>query len=142
MLSRTWQEKKLWHKQRLLGKTRESFGDFYQRREKPLTPEQSPEQQAEAKRLKAEATEAGEKLGWKPEHALKYAVALTRWIAAGRPIRTDEEVEEIVAICEDCDKYKTDEKRCRVCGCGVSTGGLAIFNKARLATERCPKDKW
>jgi len=102
----------------------------------------TPEQKAEEERQQKEAIEIGEKLGWEVKHAIKYAGALSRWIAAGRPTRSDEEVEEIVARCEDCDKYKADEKRCRVCGCAVSTGGLAIFNKARLATERCPKDKW
>ena len=108
------------------------------KRRKPLTPEQK----AEAERQQKEAAEAGAKLGWTPAMAMRYARALTRWIAAGRPQRTDEEVEEIVKICEGCNKYKADEGRCKVCGCKVHTPGIPILSKARLATERCPKDKW
>lgn len=102
----------------------------------------TPEAIAEAEKQQAEALEAGKKLGWTAGDAKKWAAALLRWRAAGYPVRTDEEVEYIVWICEDCGDYKADEKRCKICRCGVSTGGLAIFNKARLATERCPKDKW
>lgn len=102
----------------------------------------TPEQKAEAERQQRQANEAGKALGWRPEHAIKYARALTRWIAAGRPTRDDEEVAEIVAVCETCDKYKADKSRCSVCGCKVHTPGITILSKAKLGTERCHKDKW
>lgn len=102
----------------------------------------TPKQKAEVQQQQKEIIEAGKQLGWKIEHAKCYAVALARWIAAGRPTRSDKEVAEIVAICEACNKYKADEGRCGVCGCKIHSPGIAILSKARLATERCPRDKW
>ncbi len=90
----------------------------------------------------AEAIELGKSLGWTAEDAKNWAAALWKWNKAGRPVRTDEEVQYIVWICEICDDYKLDEKRCRICRCGISTDGMAIFNKARLATEHSPQNKW
>ncbi len=109
---------------------------------KPPTPEEIASQKAEAIRQEAEAIELGKSLGWTFEDAIHWAVALVRWQKAGRPQRTDEEVQYIVWICEACDDYKADEKRCKICRCGVSTGDMAICNKARLATEHCPQNKW
>ncbi len=99
-------------------------------------------QEAQKKRQQAEAIELGKSLGWTGKDAKHWAAALLQWNKAGRPKRTDEEVQYIVWICEACEKYKADEKRCRLCRCGVSTGDMAIFNKARLATEHCPQNKW
>lgn len=93
-------------------------------------------------KLEPEVAEAGKQLGWKPEHATRYLRALIRWIAAGRPTRDDEEVTEAVAICEACNHYRATKGRCGVCGCAIHTPGMVILSKARLATERCPKDKW
>ena len=90
----------------------------------------------------AEITAAGEQLKWKPEHVARWAAALARWIKAGRPLRTDEEVAEIVVVCKECDKYKADSGRCSLCGCKILTPGMAILSKAKLGTERCPRDKW
>ena len=108
----------------------------------PPTAEQIAEQIAERARQQAEAHDAGTALGWKPAHITRWAGALTRWIAAGRPTRDDDEVGVILITCEACTHYRAAERRCGVCGCMVSSGGMAIFNKARLSTERCPKDKW
>ena len=100
----------------------------------PLTPEQK----AEAERQQKEAAEAGAKLGWTPAMVLRYARALVRWTAAGCPQRTDEEVDEIVKICEDCKPYyKADSGRCSKCGCRINASNLAIKNKARMKTEHC-----
>ncbi len=106
------------------------------------TPEAIAEQKAQAERQQTEAIELGKSLGWTAKDAKKWAAALYKWNKAGRPKRTDEEVAAIVVICEACEEYKADEKRCRICRCGVSTGGMAIFNKAKISTERCPQDKW
>jgi len=95
----------------------------------------TPEEQAEAE------TE-GKKLGWKPEHAVKYARALLRWVAAGRPTRTDEEVAEIVKTCERCKHYEAESGRCKKCGCCIKTKGLTILSKSKLSTESCVTGKW
>ena len=71
--------------------------------------------------------------------------AIMRWKEAGKPVRTEAEMEERLAICRDCNHYA---KRfgtlgyCSVCGCGVSKVRIGPLNKIRMATEKCPKKKW
>lgn len=66
--------------------------------------------------------------------------ALLRWQQAGRPVRTDEEVAAILAICAPCEFWNPHGNlglgMCRhhKCGCTKS--------KAKLATEHCPIQKW
>ena len=71
-----------------------------------------------------------------------YAAAVSRWLAAGRPVRTDEQVGELLAICQDnrCGKYR--DGQCLACGCRVNSSGWALANKLRMATEDCPKGFW
>jgi len=70
--------------------------------------------------------------------------ALIKWNKAGRPTRTQEEVDhihrEFCAV--PCEWYDEGAGRCRGCGCKVTTGSIAVFNKIKMATEHCPKDKW
>jgi hypothetical protein len=83
---------------------------------------------------------AAERLGVTLANAYHYAGALLRWSAAGFPTRTPEEVETIVAVCQACDRYAG--QRCRECGCRITAKGPAIRNKAAMATEACPLQKW
>ena len=139
--------------------TREEFAAHVKRLKqehkeaRQLTPEQQAEQdaqreaaRAEQEKLAAEECEAlrpeGEKLGWTFAMVCRYAKALKRWVAAGRPTRVDEEVAAIEAICKACEKYEPESGRCKVCGCKITTPGIAILSKAKLATENCPKGKW
>lgn len=71
-----------------------------------------------------------------------YAAAVSRWLAAGRPVRSDEQVGELLAICQDnrCGKYR--DGQCLACGCRVNSSGWALANKLRMATESCPKGMW
>lgn len=71
-----------------------------------------------------------------------YAAALARWLAAGRPTRTDAETDRLFEICEQCPRYDRDRSACSLCGCRVSRGGWAVVNKIRMATEDCPLGKW
>ena len=72
-----------------------------------------------------------------------YQNALRRWQNAGRPVRSAEEVETILEIhCKGCDWYDKDRERCKGCGCKVTTGSMAIFNKIKMATEHCPQELW
>jgi hypothetical protein len=74
-----------------------------------------------------------------------YKEALVRWQKAGRPTRTDEEVDQILkehCTEKQCDWYDPEKKRCRGCGCRVTDSGYAIVNKVRMATEHCPKERW
>jgi hypothetical protein len=81
------------------------------------------------------------------QKAASFVSAETRWIAAGRPVRSEERVAEIFSICQACERFRPGaselEGSCAVCGCRLrSTGGL--FNKIQMATESCPlkPPKW
>lgn len=73
---------------------------------------------------------------------VRYANARRRWIKAGRPVRSDERVAELLAICQACEYGgkggKRPVKRCGICGCRINKGHF--LNKLRWATERCPKN--
>lgn len=74
---------------------------------------------------------------------LSYAEAVARWTAAGRPERSDKEVERIFhQHCKPCKWFERDRQRCRGCGCRVADSGLAISNKIKMATENCPRELW
>ena len=72
-----------------------------------------------------------------------YLTALRRWVKAGRPTRTDADVEAILAEhCRPCEQYDAQHQACNECGCRVTAGAVAITNKLRMATETCPLGKW
>lgn len=72
-----------------------------------------------------------------------YKEAVVRWNRAGKPTRNDEEVEKIIIdFCKQCNWYDSKKKRCKGCGCKVTNGGMAIFNKVRMSTEHCPRGFW
>ena len=106
-------------------------------RPQPETDEQRKEREEQKAEIKVEA----EKIGITAEHIGHYAKALWRWIKAGRPVRSDEEVAAIYAEhCAPCDELV--DGRCRRCGCGVAPGGMAAMNKIKLLTENCLDKKW
>lgn len=96
-----------------------------------------------------EIKEASKELGM-PAMGRRWIKALQKWVKAGRPVRSQEEIARLHAICVRCKFYKAD--RCLLCGCAVSKQpvkafGLiktssAMFNKLKMATEKCPKNKW
>jgi hypothetical protein len=73
-----------------------------------------------------------------------YKEALIKWHKAGRPKRTQEEVERIHSTfcASGCEWYDEEAKRCKGCGCAVTVGSLAVLNKIKMGTEHCPKDRW
>jgi hypothetical protein len=74
---------------------------------------------------------------------MNYQNALRKWQAGGRPVRSPEEIKDILEThCKGCDWYDKEKSRCKGCGCRVSEGGMAIFNKIKMATEHCPLEKW
>lgn len=64
-----------------------------------------------------------------------YRGARERWIAAGRPVRNDEEMARLHAICQACEYFSGAS--CKLCGCAVHPSRKWI-NKLRWATEHCP----
>lgn len=75
--------------------------------------------------------------------AIRYAKAVRKWIAAGRPARKPEEVATIYRNeCVSCENYKRDRSVCGICGCRVAELGPPLCNKVAMATEFCPLGKW
>jgi hypothetical protein len=75
--------------------------------------------------------------------AISYAEALAQWTAAGRPERSDKDVEQIFhRFCKPCRWFDRRRQICRGCGCRVADTGYAILNKIKMATEHCPRDLW
>jgi hypothetical protein len=75
---------------------------------------------------------------------ISWKEAVKKWRAAGKPKRTDKEVANIKEnFCnETCSWFDPAKSRCKGCGCKVTEGGVAVFNKIRMATEHCPRDLW
>lgn len=64
--------------------------------------------------------------------------ATLKWVAAGRPARTKDERQDILAICQRCEHHKPKENgigRCKLCGC-------VLREKVKMATESCPDGRW
>jgi hypothetical protein len=75
--------------------------------------------------------------------AENYAIALAKWTAAKFPVRTNEEIKFIFSQhCAKCDWFDLKKKRCKNCGCRVTTSSIAIVNKIKMATEHCPRGLW
>jgi hypothetical protein len=72
-----------------------------------------------------------------------YWEAIKKWVRAGRPVRSDEEVAELHAnFCAVCDWFDKESSRCKGCGCNVKPSGSALLNKIKMATEHCPQNLW
>lgn len=72
-----------------------------------------------------------------------YAKAVTSWVAAGSPERTEEDVNNIFnTYCKKCNWLDAERQVCKGCGCKVNTGGVAIFNKIKMGNQHCPRRLW
>lgn len=69
-----------------------------------------------------------------------YAKAVTRHITTGMETRTDEEVINLLQICEVCENYL--DGRCAICGCRLSASKSAFSNKLRMKSQSCPLGRW
>ena len=75
---------------------------------------------------------------FRPVRLARYGKAAAHWIAAGRPVRTDVEVQRVFeTFCRPCEHYDTAAQRCRLCGCRVAPSGPALRNKLKMGTQRC-----
>lgn len=71
----------------------------------------------------------------------RYLDARSKWVAAGKPTRSDEQVRELLSICQACPQYKAHSRKhgkCKLCGCALNLG--SALNKLRWATEACPDE--
>lgn len=74
--------------------------------------------------------------------AVSVGTAAAKWLAAGKPVRSQERVNEILAICQACPflvSKKSGDTYCGKCGCPVNAK-LEARNKLYLCTEECPLD--
>lgn len=70
-----------------------------------------------------------------------YAVATAKWITAGRPVRSDDEVAELRQICAECERFNGHVCTHPKCGCPVVRPSV-FGDKLKWATEHCPLEKW
>lgn len=71
---------------------------------------------------------------------VRWGRAIRRWIRAGCPRRTDDQVAALLAICQRCKFFAAGA--CAKCGCPTKRSRSALRNKLRMATEACPIGKW
>jgi ribosomal protein L37E len=77
------------------------------------------------------------------KRAKSYLSAVARWIAAGRPVRSDEEVTRLYEeLCRPCGEFDPAKETCTACGCRVRKGRWALLSKLKMATESCPRKKF
>lgn len=69
------------------------------------------------------------------EMAKGFAESIVEYTKQGFPKRPKEDAEKILAICQECDEYDTQRKRCYICGCKMEV-------KITWATTSCPLKKW
>ena len=67
--------------------------------------------------------------------ARSFVKASVKQRLAGNPIRSEKEIEKIKAICEVCDFYVKDRRRCLKCGCKME-------KKIPWETTSCLIGKW
>lgn len=59
-----------------------------------------------------------------------------RSVAAGNSLRlSEDDANRRLMICQQCEFFKEDQKRCNKCGCFMAV-------KTYLKAERCPIGKW
>ena len=75
--------------------------------------------------------------------AIHYTRALSRWIKAGRPVRSEMEIIHLMdTFCKLCKDYNSPAGTCNHCGCHVNVSTIAPLNKIAMETEHCPLGKW
>ena len=73
---------------------------------------------------------------------LRWGRAIARWIKAGRPVRNQEQIAELWAICSKCMRFDPHRQACSICECNISMSDNAMLNKLAMATEGCPIELW
>lgn len=71
----------------------------------------------------------------------RYTLERKKWVNAGKPLRSPEEIERIFRICQACPFFFAESSAsgsCNICGCQIKRRGK-LMNKAAWATTECPK---
>lgn len=74
-----------------------------------------------------------------PQMARSLASSAARWAKSGFQTTTPEQLESRLAICQSCEFWEeagfAGTGKCKKCGCSTQA-------KLRMATSKCPIDKW
>jgi len=68
------------------------------------------------------------------KQAETYLAERKKWADAGKPMRSQERIEELYQICKECEHFRS--YYCGICGCYINKG--TKFNKLLYATTICP----
>lgn len=97
---------------------------------------------------KEQANEAGENPSRNAPtiliRGLNFGRAMFWHLMNGMKTRTQEEIAERLAICQDCE-YRTGDGEtfnCSMCGCQCSANNDVFLNKLAWPNEVCPAGKW
>lgn len=78
-----------------------------------------------------------------PDKLKGYAGAIKKWVAAGRPTRSEEEQKYIrEEHCLKCEMYDKEKDACKNCGCSLAMTGNPLTSKLAMKTEKCPLGRW
>jgi len=66
---------------------------------------------------------------------VNFSEAIIEHTKAGLPKRSEEEINNIMKICESCELYNLESQSCLKCGCKLKT-------KISWAEQKCPIGKW
>jgi hypothetical protein len=67
------------------------------------------------------------------------ATSTARYMASGFLKVPLEVLQTRRQICQTCDRWDSDQNRCRACGCYLEA---KFLNKLRMASESCPIGRW
>ena len=71
--------------------------------------------------------------------AWNYSAAVTAWMLAGSPTRSQAEIDRLLAVCQACPHFASGARpHCRLCGCSLNSAPDGLMNKIAMATESCP----
>lgn len=87
--------------------------------------------------------ETRDRIATLPDKLFGYASAIRKWVAAGRPTRTEEEQTAILNDhCLKCEMYDKEKHSCKNCGCSLAQTGNPLTSKLAMGTEKCPLGRW
>jgi hypothetical protein len=77
---------------------------------------------------------------------IKYTIAWGKWVAAGKPFRSNKYIEQLYSICENCPtkkfiKIDDNSGQCAECECYLKRDSTTK-NKLAWPTEACPDKHW
>lgn len=79
---------------------------------------------------------------------INFAIAYSKWVAAGRPLRDDEYIFDLFDNhCSGCPlfiRHSATQGECDECGCHIKriSAHEDDFNKLAWPTEECPEGYW